>query len=159
MQVPRRDQAMRTVGLSLCVGGGLALLAGLIFGIMLLTGHGATGLVNVPVDLQTPGTSQTSVELNVDGDVIVSAWIKVPGRAIETEDISFGIDFVDARGHRAAHIEKVFGFWHTRRGTASGQLYKLGETHFAEGFSGTVSVHRSSDWAPSYDGAIVLRNL
>lgn len=150
---------MRIWGIVLTVLGTIAMLAGFTVGLFQFVDHDAKVIASVPVTLFASEVGESSLPFSVQGHASLSLWLKVPGRAIETEDMTINTNFVGSDGFSVARVNKEFGFFHTRTSVPGGQLYKLGEQNFTDGFVGYLRVERISNWNPDYEASLLLKRI
>lgn len=148
---------MSIQGIVFCVLGSIAMVGGGFLVLFQLTGHNAQAVQTIPVSLSSSSLTESREAISIFGDVNLSLWLKVPGRAIETKDIAFTANFLNPGGANVAVIEKEFGFFHTRTSVVGGQLYKIGEHRFPSGFVGSIHIIKRSEWNPKYDATLVVK--
>ncbi len=144
-------------GIILCIVGSIALMCGGLLWLYQSTGQNAKVVKRLPVNLSQSSVSESTEAFSIAGDVYLTLWLKVPGRAIETKEISFTANFINATGANVSQIVKEFGFFHTRTSVADGQLYKIGAHRFSNGFIGSLHFIRISEWNPNYDAMLLVK--
>ena len=130
-----------------------------LLGLYQFTAQNAQVVNTFPVNLSSASVSESRVALSIPDDTYLSLWLKVPGRAIETKDIVFTANFISTMGTNTIQVVKEFGFFHTRTSVVGGQLYKIGEHHFSNGFVGNLKIRRESDWNPKYEATLLVKSM
>ncbi|NIB40749.1 hypothetical protein HBA55_14200 [Pseudomaricurvus alkylphenolicus] len=127
-----------------------------ILGLPQLVGSDFTDSRTFPLPISQTPVSVSTDEISIPPASDIAAWIQVPGRAIETKDISVSVHFLTSSGLLQASLSKEFGFFHTRSSSPQGQNYKIGSHAFKDGFNGALKLESAGSWRPGYDATIVL---
>lgn len=147
---------MKVLGITCCVLGGFSMLISFVLGLPKLMGSDFQDAQSFSLKLSKAPLTTEITGLSIPKNVELGLWLKVPGRQIETQNITISVRLVQRSQSPEVVLSKAFGSWHTRSGSGQGQYYKIGSHRFMAGFDGDLLIGVQGDWRPVYDGKLVL---
>jgi|GEM_PF-4671016 len=148
---------MKTVSVTFCLLGGLVMLTSFVTGMISSFSLDDKIIQTIPFRLSKTPTHSEMLNLTITPNTTTVIWLGVPGRGIENSGLQLKLEFIDQNNQLVKQLNHEFGWFSTRRGSRTGQLYQIGKNHFIQGFTGKLNITSGGEWRPQYDGSITIK--
>ena len=91
------------------------MIVSFMVGLNVLLGGSSREVQSFPIEISRTPVSVLTEEFSIPGSQELSVWLRVPGRQIESRDITVSVSFQQLDNTPRVELRKEFGFWHTRR--------------------------------------------